>query len=364
MTTTELLNALPVTTWNHLRVNAAPKEAALPEKPESGWGETNTAYELSDGVRCTAMLPQECTGEASGLGADADLRIHTEANFSRFFLAEGISDGVSYLRETLDAAHPNAVTHTAIRAKSGSRVTFVQVLQSDGDAAGLSASLTQIAAEPGADVTLVQLQLLNGNSRRFNGVSVKIAKGARVRIVRAELGGSLIVSGARCVLDKPAGEFDMDAIYYGGGDSILDFNDVAVHTGRDTHSEMHSAGVLADRCRKTLRGTIDFRRGAVRAVGHESEDVLLFSPEVRHRTAPLILCTEENVEGQHAATAGRLDENVLYYLASRGLDPQQAKRLMVDAKFAPVVDKIPDEALRDLVRESLERRLEHAQILG
>lgn len=364
MNTTELLNALPVTTWNHLHVNAAPKEAALPDLPEAGWGETNTAYELADGVRCTALLPQECTGEYSGLGEAADLRIHTEANFTRFFLVEKEAEGITYLRESLDANHPNAVTHTAIHAKANTRATFVQLVQSDADVEGLSASLIQIAAEPGADVTLVQLQLLNPNSRRYNGVSVKVAKDAHVRIVRAELGGNVVVSGARAMLAHTAGAFDLDAIYYGDGDSILDFNDVAIHTGRDTHSEMHNAGVLADRCKKALRGTIDFRRGAVHAVGHESEDVLLFSPDVRHRAAPLILCTEENVEGQHAASAGRLDENILYYLASRGLDPQQAKRLMVDARFAPVLDKIPDEALRELTRESLERRLEHAQILG
>ena len=59
MTTTEILNALPVTTWNHLRVNSAPKEAALPARPENGWGATNTAYELAGGVRCIALLPQE-----------------------------------------------------------------------------------------------------------------------------------------------------------------------------------------------------------------------------------------------------------------------------------------------------------------
>ena len=70
---------------------------------------------------------------------------------------------------------------------------------------------------------------------------------------------------------------------------------------------------------KILRGTVDFQRGAKRGVGHESEDVLLFSPSARNRTAPLILCGEEEVEGQHAASVGRLDENKLYYLRSRGL---------------------------------------------
>ena len=98
---------------------------------------------------------------------------------------------------------------------------------------------------------------------------------------------------------------------------------------------MHTAGVLTGNADKILRGTIDFRRGAKRGVGHESEDVLLFSPHARNRTAPLILCGEEEVEGQHAASIGRLDEAKLYYLRSRGLSEAQARRLMVDARFAP-----------------------------
>lgn len=61
--------------------------------------------------------------------------------------------------------------------------------------------------------------------------------------------------------------------------------------------------------------------------------MLLFSPNARNRTAPLILCGEEEVEGQHAASVGRLDENKLYYLRSRGLSEAQARRLMVDARF-------------------------------
>ena len=138
---------------------------------------------------------------------------------------------------------------------------------------------------------------------------------------------------------------------------MLDFNDVSVHTGKDTLCEMHTAGVLTGSADKILRGTVDFQRGAKRGVGHESEDVLLFSPSARNRTAPLILCGEEEVEGQHAASVGRLDENKLYYLRSRGLSEAQARRLMVDARFAPAIDKIPLDSLQDEVRENVARRL-------
>ena len=138
---------------------------------------------------------------------------------------------------------------------------------------------------------------------------------------------------------------------------MLDFKDVSVHGGRDTLCEMHTAGVLTGHADKILRGTVDFQRGAKRGVGHESEDVLLFSPNARNRTAPLILCGEEEVEGQHAASVGRLDENKLYYLRSRGLSEAQAHRLMVDARFAPAIDKIPLESLQDEVRENVAGRL-------
>ena len=160
------------------------------------------------------------------------------------------------------------------------------------------------------------------------------------------------------MLGTAKSEYDLDAVYFGGEDAVLDYNDVSVHTAKDTLCEMHTAGVLTGNADKILRGTIDFRRGAKRGVGHESEDVLLFSPHARNRTAPLILCGEEEVEGQHAASIGRLDEAKLYYLRSRGLNEAQARRLMVDARFAPAIEKIPLEALREEVRAEAARRLD------
>ena len=362
MTHLEQLSALPVETWRHLGVNAAPKAAALPETPAEGWGETNTSYTLPEGAACTAILPQECTGFASGLGAKADLWIHQRANFTRFFRISGEPGAPAILRERLDESRPNAVTHTAIHVKAGSKVTFLQVVESDENTAGVSASLTRICAEAGSDVTLVQVQLLNRSCRRWNGVVVKCGEDAAVRVIRADLGAAIIVSGARALLPERRSQFDLRTVYYGDEENLLDFNDIAVHTAKDTHSELHTAGVLSDKAQKVLRGTIDFQRGAVNAVGHESEDVLLFSPAVRNRTAPLTLCGEEQVEGQHAATSGRLDERMLYYLRSRGLTEREAKRLMVQARFAPVLDAIPDDTLLQAALDTVERRLDHADL--
>ena len=145
--------------------------------------------------------------------------------------------------------------------------------------------------------------------------------------VRIELGGKVSVCGTRTLQDHNKSEYDLDAVYFGRDNDVLDYNDVSVQIGKDTLCEMHTAGVLTGNADKILRGTGDFRRGAKRGVGHESE-------------------------------------GKLYYLRSRGLSESQARRLMVDARFAPAIEKIPLEELRTEVRETVARRLDDEQLDG
>ncbi len=139
---------------------------------------------------------------------------------------------------------------------------------------------------------------------------------------------------------------------------------MAEHSGKRSKSDIRVNGALLDSSRKTFRGTIDFKPGARQAAGHEREYNLLFGPNVRSRTAPLILCGEEDVEGQHAATSGKVDEAKLFYLMSRGLSELDAKKLMIEAQFLPAVNKIPQESLRNAIFDYVKERLESVESLS
>ena len=67
---------------------------------------------------------------------------------------------------------------------------------------------------------------------------------------------------------------------------------------------------------------------------------------VRNQTVPVILCGEEDVVGNHGATIGRLDEELVYYLSSRGLTREQVYDLMARARLDAVIEKLPDEKTR------------------
>ena len=219
------------------------------------------------------------------------------------------------------------------------------------------AGLTKIIAENGATVRLFQVQMLDKQSHHFSDVGVTVGAGAKVEIYQAELGGAQAFAGGLAELSGYQGRFTADTVYFGDAERKIDLNYVARHTGKKTRSQMRAAGALFAGSDKIYRGTLDFRNGAAKAVGHETEETLLFSPAARNRTVPLILCDEEDVEGQHAASIGRMSPARQFYLQSRGLSEAQIKQLAVEAMFAPLVDKLPDEKLRQQVRVYLGRSI-------
>ncbi|MCF0135619.1 MAG: SufD family Fe-S cluster assembly protein, partial [Lachnospiraceae bacterium] len=105
-----------------------------------------------------------------------------------------------------------------------------------------------------------------------------------------------------------------------------------------------------------FRGTIDFRRGCSGAKGSENENVLLIDDTVRNQTLPVILCSEEDVEGTHGASIGKLDESLLFYLQTRGLSEDQVYEMMAASRIAAVVALIPDAETREELEAYMERK--------
>ncbi len=82
-------------------------------------------------------------------------------------------------------------------------------------------------------------------------------------------------------------------------------------------------------------------------------------PDIRNISTPLLLCGEDDVEGAHAVSTGKIDEDILFYLMTRGLSEVEAKKVVVEASFAPVFEKIEDGALREQIASYVKERLRH-----
>lgn len=336
------LNPLPVLTWNWLRMN----KAAFSEEAEFKKSlATFEAEQLPRGVQWEqAQSGALAEADISGaLGQNFDqmilqnaarsvLTISADAKFSEpIFVRLNLKDGEAAYNELF------------IDAEAGSEATVIITFDSAKNAGGLNASRTTIRAAQNAKIKVSTIQTLGQGFVHLNDIGTAAGENSTIQIAQLELGAKKIFMGIHSSLASPRAAFVHNAAYCLDKDRELDMNFIAEQTGRETQSLMNVYGTLKDSAKKTYRGTIDFKRGCTGSVGNELEETLLLSPDVVNKSIPLILCDEEDVQGEHGATIGRLDESVLFYMNTRGISLEEAQKMMARAKIARVAAFVGDD---------------------
>ena len=220
-------------------------------------------------------------------------------------------------------------------------INHCAVMDFKNNGGGFASVETKVKLAKGARLTLVQVHRL-GNDFRFTGrIDADVDEKADFRLVQVFIRGREVYSDVKTDLGKRKSALHIDTGYLTTDDHILDINYNAVHTGELSMSDISVNGVMTGTSEKRFRGTIDFRHGAEGAVGNELENVILMDPDVINKTIPIILCEEEDVEGNHGATIGRLNDDMLYYMQSRGMDEASIRELMKTAYIKASLRRVP-----------------------
>lgn len=333
------VNPLPSPTWNRLHMNETTVTLTPLDGPCKGdWSGAEVTAAPTPATVVSTGMGQEAEAAFASLETD---RITAKANTH------------TTARLTLCADGRKNARRVELTAEANSHLTVVMDLQSTADAPCLALE-TRVELAPGAKVRLVQLSLPGTDCTVVNNIGAHCGAGADFQLVQLFLGGKATYAGCKTHLDGDDSRFTADIGYLGTGDRTFDFNYDALQTGRRTVSNMNADGVLQDRSAKLFRGTIDFQKGAAGSKGDEKEDVLLLGEDVVNRTIPLILCAEEDVEGNHGASIGQLDEDILFYMNSRGLSRAEAELLITRSKLEALCAKANDPGLTDRVHRYLE----------
>ncbi|MBQ7615370.1 MAG: SufD family Fe-S cluster assembly protein [Butyrivibrio sp.] len=366
------VNVLPVLTYNFLHVNdsnlqisdfnieslASPKAVELPAgvsvKAGVSFEEAGEIFRTNkDRILCPkedSVMPNGDTSERdlsqairTGMGADVDaLMMNMGVTADVYTVEEGVkAEKPVVIRYDMENAQGN-LSSQVIHAKKDSEVTVIMVYTSVKEAAGLLGVSTRLFAEEGAKINLIKAQTLGDGFIHFDDIGGACLKDGEIDLIILELGAEKVWNSAYVTLSEKNAVFDSNMGYLCRNDHSLDMNYVADQRGKKTVSSMKFKGVLMDEAKKSFRGTIDFKNGSSGSVGDEQEDALLLSDNVINKTMPVILCQEEDVEGRHGATIGQLGEDLLFYMQTRGIDEEEAKRIMIKARLESVARLIPD----------------------
>ena len=139
---------------------------------------------------------------------------------------------------------------------------------------------------------------------------------------------------------------------------MKDINYIVDINGQESSVDIDVQGALKDESKKHFKGTIDFKKGCKKAKGNENEFCILLSDKAKSLALPMLLCTEDDVEGNHSTASGKVDNKDLFYIMSRGISYKDAIKLLVKAKFNQIIQTIKDEKLKQEILEQIDRRLD------
>ncbi|MCC5909016.1 MAG: Fe-S cluster assembly protein SufD [Clostridiaceae bacterium] len=256
-----------------------------------------------------------------------------------------------------DESNPMIMDKNFIVAEENSEVTVIIDYTSIDNTSALHNGLTKIYAKDGATINLIKLQDLNDTSINLDSNIAYIGENAKANYVSIEVGSDKSVVSYISNLEEEASESNLDSIYLVNGSRTLDMNYIMSHIGKKTLSRINAYGALMGKAKKTFKGTLDFKKGSTLSKASEEEYTILLDKTVKSQAIPLLLCQEDDVEGLHAASAGKIDEDQLFYIMSRGFSEKEAKKLIVESYFTPIIDKIPLSSMREEIQNIMNQRL-------
>ena len=213
-------------------------------------------------------------------------------------------------------------------------------------------------ANENAKLNVTIVNLLNEESDNFEAIENKLEKNSTVNYTIIDIGGKTSVSNYYSNIIGENADNDLKSIYLGIGEQRKDINYIAELRGTKTNIDIDVQGALKDEAKKNFKGTIDFKKGSKKAKGNENEYCMLLSDKAKSIALPMLLCTEEDVEGNHSTASGKVDEKQLFYIMTRGISYKEAVKLIVKSKFNKIIERISDEDLKEEVLSEIDKRLD------
>jgi Fe-S cluster assembly protein SufD len=256
----------------------------------------------------------------------------------------------------------DAQLRVLVLAGAGSRATVVE--RYEGDGVYWNSVVSELAIERGAELEHVRVQ--RESAAAFHVATLAAVTPGAGRFVSRSfaLGGALARADIGVRLDAEGAECELDGLYLAGGRQLVDHHTSIEHAQPHTTSRELYQGILAGRGHAVFRGRVHVHPGAQKTDAVQTNRNLLLSDDAQIHTKPQLEIYADDVKCAHGASVGRLDEQALFYLRTRGIDAAQARSILTLAFARQVLGRLPDEALRAELEREVERWLAATQEEG
>lgn len=258
----------------------------------------------------------------------------------------------------LSADRAADLSHTLVVLEEGASATLLEETCSDtSTATGLHVGAVELLISAGARLRYVQLQNWNDKVWHLAHQSGRVARDASLQWTVAGLGAKFAHIHQGIHLDGRGASAEVNGVTFATDRQVISYYTQQDHHAPDTRSDLLYKDVLRDRSRVVWRGMIKVDPAAQKTDGYQRNDALLMSETARADLIPGLEIEADDVRCTHGATAGRVDEEQLFYCMCRGLSRSEAMHMIVEGFFQRVYDRIPVELVRETLSQAVQAKL-------
>lgn len=262
------------------------------------------------------------------------------------------------IMQLVDQRRPqNFVQHNLVVTATGSQVEVVQRLGSVGDQDAVAHMVVEVVAGPNSHVSFAGIDDLAVNTTAYLNRRGTLSPDAHLNWELAEMNAGQVVGDFDTELRGQGSEANVKTIAVSSQKQTQGIDTRVTNYGPNSVANIVQRGVILDSATLIFNGIGHIVHGAHGSKADQENRLLMLSSEARGDANPILLIDENDVEAGHAASVGRVDEQQMYYLLSRGIPKPIAQRLVIRGFLAGVVTELRSPRLRQHLMALIERRL-------
>ncbi len=245
------------------------------------------------------------------------------------------------------------ISHLLVLVDEGASVTYIHEAASP-DEPGIDtmhAGLVEIQVLQGANLRFVELQSWGRRVWNFSHERARVERDAQLDWIFGAIGSRLTKNFSELDLAGQGAQGRMSGFYFTDGAQHLDHDTQQNHLAPNTTSDLLFKGALKGKSRSVWQGMIYVATGAQKTDGYQTNRNLVLDERARADSIPGLEICADDVRCTHGATVGKLEQEPLFYLKSRGIPQAEAEKLVVEGFFDPIFQRIPFEGVRERFQE-------------
>jgi Fe-S cluster assembly protein SufD len=263
----------------------------------------------------------------------------------------------------VDAVDEPIYPRTLVSAGPGSAADVLEWWRSGSEATpGFANGCVELFVGANAKLSYTHVQAWDRDAGGFLSQYARVARDAELATTNVTLGGRFHKGAISATLAGPGANVRLNGMAYLDGQQFADHHTLQDHRTTDAASDLLYVNVLDGSARSVYAGTIMVQPHAQRSNAYQQNRNLMLQRGPRADSIPRLEIMADDVRCTHGSTTSTIDPMHLYYLGSRGLGLDQARSLIVDGTFEPVLDRIPNASVQSAVRTAVRAKLHRTDV--